>query len=547
MTPGEAIAEILKREGVDILFAYPRNAVIEPAAAAGIRTIIVRQERTGLHMADALSRMTRGEHMGVFCMQYGPGAENAVGGVAQAYADSVPVLVMPGGFPTRTAHVPGNFNSTAVMGHVAKHAEPLSAVSEIPNVFRRAFTALRNGRPRPVVVELPSDVMYGPEFEGPLDYDPVVRARFAPDAESIARAADALVGASRPVIYAGQGIHWSGAYAELRELAELLAAPVCTSLPGKSAFDETHPLALGAGGAAMPRTVRHFLDEADVILGAGCSFTETAFGVAMPKGKTIIHATLDPTDINKYVRVRHALIGDAKLALHALTEACRARLGATPRDRSAIAAEIAAVEAEWLAKWLPKLHSDAAPLSPYRVLWDLQRTVDIANTIITHDAGSPRDQLSPFWKTTAPHSYIGWGKSTQLGYGLGLAMGAKLAFPDKLCINVWGDAAIGFTGTDFETAVRERLPILSILLNNSAMAMELDVMPIATEKYRSTDISGNYAEFARALGGYGERITRPDEIIPAIRRGIEQTRQGVPALLEFITAQEKEASRYPLR
>ena len=245
--------------------------------------------------------------------------------------------------------------------------------------------------------------------------------------------------------------------------------------------------------------------------------------------------------------MRHALIGDAKLALRALIEGCRGRLGATRRDPSAIAAEIATVEAEWLAKWLPKLNSEAAPLSPYRVLWELQRNVDIANTIITHDAGSPRDQLSPFWKTTAPHTYIGWGKSTQLGYGLGLAMGAKLAFPDKLCINVWGDAAIGFTGTDFETAVRERLPILSILLNNSAMAMELDVMPIATEKYRSTDISGNYAEFARALGGYGERVTRPDEIVPAIRRGIEQTRRGVPALLEFITTQEKEASRYPLR
>ena len=547
MTPGEAIAEILKREGVDTLFAYPRNAVIEPAAAAGIRTIIVRQERTGLHMADALSRMTRGERMGVFCMQYGPGAENAVGGVAQAYADSVPVLVMPGGFPTRTAHVPGNFNSTAVMGHVAKHAEPLSAASEIPNVFRRAFTALRNGRPRPVVVELPSDVMYGGNYEGALPYTPVVRTRFAPGGEEIAGAADALVAAERPVIYAGQGIHWSNAYEELRELAELLAAPVCTSLPGKSSFDETHPLALGSGGAAMPKTVRHFLDAADVILGAGCSFTETAFGVAMPAGKTVIHATLDPSDLNKYVHARHALVGDAKLTLRALIDACRDRLGGTARDASGIAAQIRAVEAEWLAHWLPRLTSNNSPLNPYRVLWDLQHNVDIANTIITHDAGSPRDQLMPFWKTTAPHTYIGWGKSTQLGYGLGLAMGAKLAFPDKLCINVWGDAAIGFTGTDFETAVRERLPILSILLNNAAMAMELDVMPIATEKYRATDIGGNYAEFARALGGYGERVTRVEDIVPAIRRGIAETQAGRPALLEFITAQEKEASRYPLR
>ena len=178
------------------------------------------------------------------------------------------------------------------------------------------------------------------------------------------------------------------------------------------------------------------------------------------------------------------------------------------------------------------------------MIWDLAHTVDMPNTIITHDAGSPRDQLSPFWRCTHPLTYIGWGKTTQLGYGLGLAMGAKLARPDKLCINVWGDAAVGFTGMDFETAVRERIPILSILLNNFSMAIELKVMPISTEKYRSTDISGDYAAMARAFGGYGERITDPAEIVPAIRRGIEQTRNGVPALLEFITCKETAVSRY---
>jgi acetolactate synthase-1/2/3 large subunit len=175
-------------------------------------------------------------------------------------------------------------------------------------------------------------------------------------------------------------------------------------------------------------------------------------------------------------------------------------------------------------------------------LWDLLQTVDVVNTIITHDAGSPRDQLSPFWTAVTPLSYIGWGKTTQLGYGLGLAMGAKLAMPDKLCINVWGDAAIGFTGMDFETAVRERIPILSILLNNFSMAIEIPIMPVSTEKYRATDISGHYADMARAFGGYGERVTTPDQIVPAIQRGIEQTRAGTPALLEFITAKETSVS-----
>jgi acetolactate synthase-1/2/3 large subunit len=202
------------------------------------------------------------------------------------------------------------------------------------------------------------------------------------------------------------------------------------------------------------------------------------------------------------------------------------------------------MRAAWLAEWKPKLTSEAKPLTPYRVIWDLLHTVDVANTIITHDAGSPRDQLSPFWVTREPLTYIGWGKTTQLGYGLGLAMGAKLVHPDKLCINVWGDAAIGFTGMDFETAVRERIPILSILFNNFSMAIELKVMPISTEKYRSTDISGDYAMMARAFGGYGERITEPAEIVPAIKRGMDQTRNGVPVLLEFITGKETAVSRY---
>jgi acetolactate synthase I/II/III large subunit len=171
-------------------------------------------------------------------------------------------------------------------------------------------------------------------------------------------------------------------------------------------------------------------------------------------------------------------------------------------------------------------------------------TVDVPNTVITHDAGSPRDQLTPFWESQTPLSYIGWGKTTQLGTGLGLTLGAKLACPEKLCINVWGDAAIGFTGMDFETAVRERLPILSVLFNNFSMAIELKSMRTATERYRSTDISGNYAGVARELGGYGERVTSPAEIVPAIKRGIAQTRAGTPALLEFITAKETEISTF---
>ena len=192
----------------------------------------------------------------------------------------------------------------------------------------------------------------------------------------------------------------------------------------------------------------------------------------------------------------------------------------------------------WLEEWAPRLASDAAPINPYRVIAELNRVVDKERTIITHDAGSPRDQMTPFWESTAPLTYIGWGKTTQLGYGLGLAMGAKLARPDHLCINVWGDAAIGFTGMDLETAARERIPILSILFNNFSMAIEIPIMTVSQAKYGSTDISGNYADMARAFGCYGERITDPGEIVAALKRGIDATKQGQPALLEFITDKE---------
>ena len=540
MKTGPAIADILKKEGVEYLFAYPVNHLIEACAAVDIRPIIVRQERIGLHMADAMSRLSKGRKMGVFCMQSGPGSENAYGGVAQAFGESVPLLVIPQGYPRRIAHVPPNFNSSLAMAHVAKHSEPVTNGKEIANIMRRAFSLLRNGRGAPVIIELPNDA-YAEDAPEPLNYEPVVATKYGPDPAAVKQAAEVLMAAKRPVIYAGQGVHWAEAYAELRELAETLAIPVCTSLEGKSCFDETHPLSLGSGGRAYPKAVRSFLDRADVILGIGCSFTETNFGISMPAGKTIIHATLDPAHLNKDVKIKYGLVGDAKLTLRALVDACK---GAGRRDSAPVAAEIKQISDEWLKEWMPKLTNNDAPLNPYRVLWDLQNTVDVANTIITHDAGSPRDQLSPFWKTTQPHTYIGWGKTTQLGYGLGLAMGAKLTCPDKLCINVWGDAAIGFTGMDFETAVRERIPIMSILLNNFSMAIELKVMPISTEKYRSTDISGDYAAMARAFGGYGERVTRPEDIIPAIKRGIAATRKGQAALLEFITKKETVISRY---
>ncbi|GIH68089.1 thiamine pyrophosphate-requiring protein [Sphaerimonospora thailandensis] len=544
MKVGAAIVEILKREGIETVCGYPLNYIFEYAADADVRPVITRAERTAGHMADAISRVTSGRTIGVYATQHGPGIENGMGAVAQAFGESVPILVLPMGYPRAEAHVPPNFNSTASLRTFAKSVEPLIRGDQVPAVFRRAFSRLRNGRGGPVVVELPTDVWFE-DVPEPLDYTPVARTRSGPDPADVERAAALLVSAKRPVIYAGQGVHYAQAWPELRRLAETLAIPVTTTIEGKSAFPETHPLSLGCAGRAISKQAHEFLDQADVIFGIGCSFTKTDFGAKIPTGRTVIHATLDPAHLDNEVAVHTALIGDAALTLDAMQAAVESMIEG-PRDPAPVAAEIARIEREWMAEWLPILTSDENPMTAYRVIWELMHTVDVGQTIITHDAGSPRDQLTPFWKTTEPLSYLGWGKTTQLGYGLGLAMGAKLARPDRLCVNLWGDAAIGFTGMEFETAVRERIPVLSIVFNNFTMAMESHVMGLSQRKYGTMDISGDYAAMARAFGGYGERVTDPSEIVPAIRRGIRQTREGTPALLEFITSKELRWSGYGL-
>jgi thiamine pyrophosphate-dependent acetolactate synthase large subunit-like protein len=251
MKVSTAVAEILKCEGISFIIGYPVNPIIEAAAEADIRTIIVRQERTGLHMADAVSRVTSGERIGVFTMQFGPGTENAFGGVAQAYGDSVPIVVLPAGYPRALMNIPPNFNAFLNFQHVTKSVEQVVAAESVAGALRRAFTQVRNGRPRPVMVEIPLDV-FAEEVAEPFVYRPAPRTRSLPDPHAIDEVARVLVEAERPVIYAGQGVHYARGWQPLRELAELLEAPVTTSLQGKSAFPEAHPLALGSGGLPYP-------------------------------------------------------------------------------------------------------------------------------------------------------------------------------------------------------------------------------------------------------------------------------------------------------
>jgi acetolactate synthase I/II/III large subunit len=536
----EAIAEILKREGVPFLAAYPTTPIIDAAAAIGIKPVLCRQERVGVGIADGFTRTVNGRPIGAFAMQYGPGAENAFAGVATAYSDSAPLLLLPLGHQRDRAQVFPLFSSARTYASVTKSVETLNQPEQVAEVMRRAFSALKMGRPGPVMVEIPADVAVTDVADAvPGSYRPVNATRAEGNPRDVEAAARVLVQARRPIIHAGQGVLYAEATDELRQLAELLQAPVMTTIEGKSGFPEDHPLALGSGSGTMSRPVYEFLKSADVVLGIGCSFTRHGMATNIPAGKTIIHATNDERDLNKNYPADHPILGDARLVLRQFIDAVRDLAGAAPRPpEGAVAAEIQRIRTAWLEEWMPKLTSDQVPITPYRIIWDFMHTIPSRDAIVTHDSGSPREQLMPFYRAAAPRGYIGWGKSHALGTGLGLIMGAKLAAPDKFCANFMGDAAFGMTGLDFETAVRCGIPITTIVLNNSAMAIERHALVVSHDKYRTRDIGGNYADLGRAMGGEAERVEKPADVVPALERARRLNEAGRAVLLEFITSEE---------
>ena len=548
MNGAAIIAEILRREGTDFLSAYPRNPLIEACAAIDIRPIFCRQERVGVGIADGYSRIYGGRRNGVFAAQHGPGIENAFPGVAQAFSENVPLLILPAASALARQYTRPTFRAADVLRPVTKWSALAYSVQELPDLMRRAYHAMRSGKPGPVLVEIPDDV-WDAEFQGTLDYMAVAPQRFAPDPAAVKQAVGMLLAAKHPLLWAGQGVLYAGASEHLTALAELIPAPVATTNPGKSAIPENHALALGASTRSRPKMYTEFMARADLVLAIGSSLTKTPFGPGVPAGKTIIHSTNDAGDINKDYTAHLGLIGDASLVIDALIEEIgRQRGKAKPRRSLAeLKTEVAAIKKDWLAEWHAQLTSDEVPINQYRVIAELMRTVDRDNTIVTHDSGSPREQLLPFWETTKAGGYMGWGKSTQLGYGLGIIMGAKLARPEALCVNIMGDASFGMTGLDIETAARNRIGILTVVFNNGMMAAERSVLKVSQKKYDILDIGGNYAKVAEGLNVASQRVQKPADIAPAIKQAIALTQTGAPCLLEMVAKEGQDFSRYELK
>lgn len=544
MNAADLIAAILKLEGIDLLPCFPHNEVIEAGSKIGIRPVIVRQERQALHIADGYIRASGGRRLCATTVQYGPGSENALGGVAQCFADNVPVLHLPSGYPVEEAGTRPNFNGARNMQLMTKHCETVLDVTRLPTMLANAFAMLRSGRPGPVVLEMPLDLLTKDVDPRLLDrYRPAQRSAPCADHNDLERIVEAVLSARAPVIVAGQGLFNADACSELLAFAELTGTPVLSTLNGKSVFPEEHPLYLGCGGRARPDAVAEFLDRADVIVGLGTSFTRSPYITPYPiEGRRFAQLTNWEGDIGKDYPIDLVAIGDAKPSLKAMIGMVGTTRTELADRRSTIEQEIAETHAAFMAKWEPILTSDAKPITPYRIVNDLMKVIDRDNSVVTHDAGSPREQITAFYKARAVHGYIGWGKTTQLGAGLGLVQGAKLARPDATCVNFMGDSAIGMVGMDFETGVRARIGTTTIVFKNSIMGCYSDYLPEASRRYAVNELGGDYAAMARAFGGWSETVEDPAAIGPMLQQAFAKNKEGIPALVQVITCEEKRLS-----
>ncbi|MCI0440467.1 MAG: hypothetical protein L0177_15250, partial [Chloroflexi bacterium] len=289
MNVTQAVARILKMEGVEWISCFPSNNLIEQVAKEGIRTIMFRQERGAIMAADGFSRMHDRKKFGVIITQGGPGSENSMGGLAQAFADNVPILYLPGGPALGQHDVRPSFSPVRTYQTVSRHAEIIYQPGQVSAVMRRAFHALRNGRPGPVIVEIPADVGGMEVPEAALNYQPPKRAIVSPSEGDVQEAAKLLLNAKKPLIWSGMGTLFAEATGELKQLAELADIPVYCTMPGKSGFNETHPLSVGSGSGATSLQAYTWIQQSDVLFAVGSSMTRTSYGQPIPDGKIIIH------------------------------------------------------------------------------------------------------------------------------------------------------------------------------------------------------------------------------------------------------------------
>ena len=533
LTGSKALFEALKAEGVKHIFGIPGGAIIPIYDALydvhEIRHILTRHEQGAAHAADGYARALGKQ--GVCMTTSGPGATNLTTGILNAYMDSSPVVAVSGQVSAQALGTDAfqEADMLSVMLPITKHNFIIHRAEELPSVVKLAFKIAITGRPGPVHIDLPKSVQVSKaDFKIPAKIKYEKSPKLEPEAGQIKKAVDMLTKAEQPVIYAGGGVIWSSASAEVVKLAEMLGAPVTTSLLGKGLIPEDHPLALGMLGMHGRMAANLAVTESDVLLAVGTRFSDRSTGDVncfAPRAK-IIHIDIDPVEIGKNVHVDLPIVSDAKRALTAIIKGLRshARRGRTSKWIERVK--------KLRRELAPRMDYDEIPIKPQRVIKEIMSVLD-ENAIIVTEVGQCQMWAAHFCVVRKPRHFISSGGLGTMGFGFPAAMGVKVARPKCNVVNIAGDGSFLMNSQELATVVENKINVVSCIFNNRYLGMVKQWQDMFFQKRRSATCLGkvpNFVKLAEAYNAWGDRATRPSEVAPKLR---EALRCGKPAVLDI--------------
>ena len=548
LTGAQILLESLKKEGVDVLFGYPGGAVIdiydELPRHPELKHVLVRHEQGAVHAADGYARASG--KVGCCLVTSGPGATNTVTGIATAYCDSIPLVVFTGQVPTQLI---GNdaFQEVDIVGITrpcTKHNFLVKDVRNLAKTIRQAFYLARSGRPGPVLVDLPKDIMQArTEFVWPEDifmrsYNPT----YKPNLNQLRRTAEELAKARKPIILAGGGVIMANASEVLCELAHELNIPVATTLMGLGAFPANGDLWLGMVGMHGTYAANMSINHADLLVCVGARFDDRVTGRLQDFAShaRIVHIDIDPTSIRKNVEVDVPVVGDCRQALKGILEICRAKMADT--DWSGMHADWLQTVHEWKANH-PLAYNKNGHIKPQQVI-ETMYSITKGDAIIATEVGQNQMWAAQFYTFTKPRTLLTSGGLGTMGYGFPAAIGAQFAFPDKLVINVAGDGSIQMNIQELATVVQNKIPVKVVILNNGHLGMVRQWQELFYNRnYSHTNMEAqpDFVKLAEAYGAEGYRISKPEELEDVLRKALTSPN---PAFIDVMV--EREENVYPM-
>jgi acetolactate synthase-1/2/3 large subunit len=556
---GDALIRSLELEGVEVIFGLPGGAILpvyDPIIDSPIRHVLVRHEQGAGHMAEGFAHATG--RPGVAMVTSGPGATNIVTPLCDAYMDSVPMVVITGqvASPSIGTDAFQECDTVGITRSVTKHNELVTRAEDIPLVIRQAFHIATTGRPGPVLVDIPKDIVdptnpaSAMEWYWPSDTDvsaslPGYKPTTKGHAKKVREAAALILAAERPVIYAGGGILKARAAEALRELAELTGIPVVTTLMARGAFPDDHPLCLGMPGMHGNYTAVTAMQQSDLLIALGSRFDDRVTGKvdAFAPGAKVIHVDIDPAELGKVRRPDVPIVGDCRLVIEEIVRVLRDRTGgdvaAAQPDRTPWKQTISGWQERYPLVYEPS--EDGGLLKPQQVLEQLRDRAP-EDCIVASGVGQHQMWTSQYWRFNHPYTWVNSGGLGTMGFSVPAAIGAKVGRPDRMVWAVDGDGCFQMTAQELVTAATERIPVKVAILNNAYLGMvrqwqEMFYDERYSEVYLSPDLP-DYVRWAEAMGCVAMRVESPEEVGPAIDKANEIDDR--PVVLEFRTdASEK--------